>query len=39
MTKDYRKVITDLYRTGDKASILALNRVEYGPTDILHLYT
>lgn len=35
MTKEQRKVVADLYRAGDEADILALNRMEYGPTDIL----
>lgn len=35
MTKEHRRVIADLYRAGDEADILALNRMEYGPTDIL----
>jgi hypothetical protein len=33
--RDVRKVIADLYRAGDEVDILALNRMEYGPTDIL----
>jgi L-amino acid N-acyltransferase YncA len=35
MTKEHRKVVADLYRAGDEADILALNRMEYGPTDNL----
>lgn len=35
MAKEHRKVVADLYRAGDEADILALNRMEYGPTDIL----
>jgi hypothetical protein len=35
LTKEHHKVVTDLYRAGDEADILALNRMEYGPTDIL----
>lgn len=35
MAKEHRKVVADLYRVGDEADILALNRMEYGPTDIL----
>jgi hypothetical protein len=35
VTREHRKVVADLYRAGDKADILALNRMEYGPTDIL----
>jgi hypothetical protein len=29
------KVVADLYRAGDESHILALNRMQYGPTDIL----
>ncbi len=35
MAKERRRVVADLYRGGDEADILALNRMEYGPTDIL----
>ncbi len=35
MTRENRKVVADLYRAGDENDILALNRMEYGPTDIL----
>lgn len=35
MAEEHRKVVADLYRAGDEADILALNRMEYGPTDIL----
>jgi hypothetical protein len=35
VAKEHRKVVADLYRAGDEADILALNRMEYGPTDIL----
>lgn len=35
MNKEYHKVVADLYRAGDEDDILALNRMEYGPTDIL----
>ena len=35
MAKEHRRVVADLYRVGDEADILALNRLEYGPTDIL----
>jgi GNAT superfamily N-acetyltransferase len=34
-TEDVRKVFSDLYRPGDEIEIIALNRMEYGPTDIL----
>ena len=34
MAKEHRKVVADLYRAGDEADILALNRMEHGPTDI-----
>jgi hypothetical protein len=35
VAKEHRKVVADLFRAGDEADILALNRTEYGPTDIL----
>jgi hypothetical protein len=35
LAKEHRQVVADLYRAGDEADILALNRMEYGPTDIL----
>jgi len=35
LAKGHHRVVADLYRAGDKADILALNRMEYGPTDIL----
>lgn len=35
VTKEHRKVVADLYRAGDEVDILALNRMEYGPADIL----
>jgi len=35
LTKESCQVVADLYRAGDEADILALNRMEYGPTDIL----
>lgn len=35
MAKEHRQVVADLYRAGDRVDILALNRLEYGPTDIL----
>jgi L-amino acid N-acyltransferase YncA len=35
VAREHRKVVADLYRAGDEADILALNRMEYGPTDIL----
>ena len=35
MAKEHRKVVAGLYRAGDEVNILALNRMEYGPTDIL----
>jgi GNAT superfamily N-acetyltransferase len=35
VAKEHRKVVADLFRAGDEADILALNRMEYGPTDIL----
>jgi hypothetical protein len=35
LAETHRKVVAGLYRAGDEADILALNRMEYGPTDIL----
>jgi len=35
VVKESHEVIADLYRAGDEADILALNRMEYGSTDIL----
>jgi len=35
VAEEHRKVVADLYRAGDEADILAINRMEYGPTDIL----
>jgi GNAT superfamily N-acetyltransferase len=35
LVKGHHGVVSDLYRAGDEADILALNRMEYGPTDIL----
>ena len=35
MAEEHREVVADLYRAGDEADILAINRMEYGPTDIL----
>jgi hypothetical protein len=35
LAKEHRKVVADLYRAGDEVDILALNRMEFGPTDIL----
>jgi hypothetical protein len=34
-TRDVRKVVAGVYQAGDEVDILALNRMEYGPTDIL----
>jgi len=35
LVKGHHRVVADLYRAGDEADILTLNRMEYGPTDIL----
>jgi hypothetical protein len=35
VAEEHRKVVAGLYRAGDEADILAINRMEYGLTDIL----